>query len=42
LAAKVIGEYALVKTMAAVTSDAFRAAHFEKLFTNIRHSLLFD
>jgi hypothetical protein len=26
LAAKVIGEYALVKTIAAVTSDAFRVA----------------
>jgi hypothetical protein len=42
LADKVIGEYALVKTMAAVTSDAFKAAHFEKLFINIKKFLISD
>jgi hypothetical protein len=42
LAAKVMGEWALVKAKAAVISEAFRTAYFEKLFTNIRYSLLSD
>jgi hypothetical protein len=37
-----MGEWTLVKAKAAVISEAFRTAYFEKLFTNIRYSLLSD